>query len=197
MSEFRRRLLMQSKSELPSGYTRLAYIEANGGQRLNTNVGFSETKIICDCQGQIELTGTQLLVSPGSSAAGFWFGTANKVYTGGSGAVFNEIPSNNRISVYIEFSKWDTTNDTIFRINGIEKTRRRGSASFSYPICLSNIDYMVYAKYYSLVIKDFSDNILFNGIPAIDSNGNVGLFDTITQQLFQSETSSQFIAGYE
>lgn len=187
---------MQSKSELPSGYTRLAYIEANGKQGLNTQIPFSETKIICDCQGQIELTSTQILVAP-NSTAGCWFGTANKIYTGGGTAVFNEIPSDNRISVYIEFGKWDIMNDTIYRINGIEKKRTRGYASNNYLIKLADSTYPIYAKYYSLVIKDFSDNILFNGIPAIDSNGNVGLFDTIKQQLFQSETSTQFIAGYE
>lgn len=187
---------MQSKSELPSGYTRLAYIEADKKQILNTQIPFSETKIICDCQGQIELTTTQTLIAP-NSGAGYWFGTANKIYTGGGTAVFSEIPSNNRISVYIEFDKWNTGNNTIYRINGIEKKRTRASALDNYMIKLSEVGYMVSAKYYSLVIQDFSDNILFNGIPAIDSNGNVGLFDTITQQLFQSTTSSQFIAGYE
>ena len=187
---------MQSKSLLPSGYTRLAYIEADGKQLLSTKIPFSETKISCDCQGLIELTTTQILISA-SNNAGSWFGIANKIYTAGGSTTFPEIPFNNRISVYIEFGKWDEANNTIYRINGIEKTRTKAKKTYNPSINLSYSDNMCYAKYYSLVIRDFSDNILFNGIPAIDNNGNVGLFDTITQQLFQSTTGTQFIAGYE
>lgn len=52
------------------------------------------------------------------------------------------------------------------------------------------------ADWYQFVLKDGS-TVKFNGIPCKNPQGEVGMFDLVSQQFFASESSRPFIAGTE
>ena len=194
MSEFRRRLLMQSKSELPSGYTRLAYIESTDSSWINTNIYCNNTIWQLDIKGTNFLSSTAQVAMCSNNIAGGWIGVlgGSQKYVIAQNNYFN-VNWFERVLITAKFESIITT----FIIGNEIKNINRGLNKEVYLGAGNIYSIKLFAKIYSFVGTDLDGNLLFNGIPAIDSDGNVGLFDTITQQLFTSQNKQQFIAGYE
>ena len=52
-----------------------------------------------------------------------------------------------------------------------------------------------YARWYSFKIFDNGGNVLFYGKPAVDMNGNAGMYDLVTKQMFYASSGPHFTAG--
>lgn len=179
---------------LPAGFTELEYIESTGTQWIDTGVSFA-------------ITDTSHITLD----AIFYKGTSSMQYMGANGNNTIYIkPSENRgrantagyftlkkRHIIETFTNFDTYRSSI--IDGI-KTVGTDSATLNDKYVLFALgdirQYTVACRLYSVKINKNS-NVVFDGIPAKDFSGNIGIYDTITKNFFVNGGTGDFIAGPE
>lgn len=194
---------------LPSGYTQLEYIESTGKQYIDT--GFvldNNTRVTMDVQLNQPSSGMNYWIFEGrvsSSSASkgvFFYGAGNgnnqwnADYNGSSKRyAFSGIGINDRLSV--DYDK------NVISINGQSHT-------FGQEIFESNCTLALLANNTGGTVGNYSPSTLYscgiydngtaarNFVPAKrDSDGAVGLYDTIGQSFYANAGTGEFIAGPE
>lgn len=190
---------------LPSGYTRLEYIESTGTQYIDT--GFKpnqDTRVVMD---------VQLTVSPSKNC--WLFEGRNAAGANGAGkGVFLYVTSNGRWTCdyggstsRLSFSKSSATdrlkvdyNKNVCTINGETKTHTASTFQSNYPMFLLADDRAGAANGTSLA-KLYSCKVYDNGvlvrdfIPAKNASGMAGLWDDVNRLFYTNAGTGVFVAG--
>lgn len=198
MSDFRRRLMMLRKSEggLPSGYTRIKYLESTGTQYIDTEI---KPTINTKCELGVEMLSNTV------GLIGYVHGNDNNDY---------------RLFLYANVLYFDfknyrisrsgyslVNNYTQFEIgNYYVKVNDSKFLSGAY-VNEFTADYNMYLfkfypldtvgfvyKLYYLKIYD-NDKIIRNFVPALDTKNKPCLYDTVSKKPFYNQGTGEFLYG--
>ena len=197
-------------SLLPDGYTQLEYIESNGNQYIVTNfIPSSDFKHTIVFEG---LSGNSNSYIAGTVASAA--GRAGNVRISGSyiNGVYGNNPSNGA-GMLIDTTKTggisvlngksvlvlDLHNNAAnsITLNGVQVANTDTARITS----TAPMNLFALASNYRSKIRLYSDTIEQNGalvhnyVPAQNSNGDVGLYDTVTGEFFGNQGSGTFVAG--
>lgn len=190
---------------LPSGYTRLEYIESTGTQYIDT--GFKpnqDTRVVIDVQLTASpskncwlFEGRNAASATGAGKGVFLYRTATGQWTSDYGG------SKSRLS----FSKASATdrlkvdyNKNVCTINGETKTHAASTFQSNYPMFLLADDNagtangISTAKLYSCKVYD-NGALVRDFIPAKDASGMAGLWDTVNSLFYTNAGTGVFVAG--
>lgn len=209
MSDFRRRLMMLRKSEggLPSGYTKLNYLESTGTQYINLGFAIKYDNIV-----NVDVLITKFNIQQYTNGA--IFGSANEL---GLNAYNLLIDKENKLyyrnsannvkisSQVIEINKkYDiTTNLNNLIVNGVIYS---GEFDFNYinerpallfarnTVILSNYDFAA-CQIYKFNILNQIGNVIINFVPCLDKNGKPCMFDTVSKKPFYNQGTGEFLYG--
>ncbi len=183
----RRGLMMASKSELPPGYTRLAYIESTGTQWIDTGVfvdspdGLDGTII----KAQYTVIGNNGSICGAVATAGIKPYTNYQVMTSGSGlTLYGFIADISPITV-----------NTVFTL-----TATRGKATPNCNLCLfaksqsGNVVNKCSGRIYEAEIRNYGV-IVRNFLPCMNPLGEIGLYDLVGKQFYRNAGNGEFVAG--
>lgn len=180
--------MMSAKSELPSGYTRCEYIEANRTQYIDT--GIKQAKFVHDIE--FFNTGTRDLMGNSASGGQYWGANATRIQYDFSGATIPLNPNERRTVTYNNINSRAIT----LTVGDITHTTSRTYASIPTNYCLlaiKNSEYYCYAKLYSFKAYDESDNLIADYVPALDPSGRPCMYDTVTKRPFYSDGTGDFL----
>ena len=190
----RRRNLMfaKSSSDLPSGFTRLEFIESTGTQWIKT--GIKQARFEHD----IAFSNTTNRDLMGNSASGgqYWgANTAKNCYEFSA----NNIKLNPMIRRIVTYNNIDSkaislSADGITHINA----RTYPNIPNEYTVlAIAGSAYVCNAKMYGFRAYDESDNLIADYIPALDNQGRPCMYDTVSKQPKYSDGTGEFSAGKE
>ena len=172
---------------LPSGYTRLEYIESTGTQYINTNITGS-TNAVIDMQGTVRSDEMVvfMLAPINATAYGNGFGQYKTNISGIPSfditirRLYNVSYTSNSMTVNDIMISYSIANNVNLALFGSTATNRR----------IAN------AKLYSAKIYN-NDTLLRNFIPAKNSSNVVGMYDTVSGSFFTNAATSgpDFTAG--
>ena len=185
---------------LPSGYTPLAYIESTGMQYINTGfIPDNNSRIVMN----FELVGSTFGALYGARKAttnsvfGMWI-EDGKAYPHYGNVGYTDIgvistTTTNKI-------KYDMNGSSI-NVNGTTRTGSNTTFDSGYPLTLLTLNdggvmdtRYVSGKLYSTKIYD-NGVLVRNFVPAENSSGTVGLFDTVGQKFYTNAGNGSFKAG--
>lgn len=195
---------MTSPSLLPSGYTRLEYIQSSGTQYIDTGIAvnaqtYNTLDFECDCLYP-SLSSTYYLVH-GCSGSGviYYFGLNNSggvVYGPGTSDKTTSYQAAANTKYHIEFS-------------GVDKTYTFGdnapiAMTMTAPTGNSNFYLFAYNKgttqdchterLYSCQIYD-NGTLVRDFVPCINASGEVGLYDLVGKQFYGNAGTGVFTGG--
>lgn len=188
----RRRLMEMGGSLLPRGYTQLEYIVNPSTAYINTNIALADTDSL-------------RIVFTASNTSFFITGRNGSSATARMFVLYNRQQWNTRPSS--SFNIADAQKHDLLMSNGsitignVGKTFTGGTIqdTGSIVICaawdntgIALDSRRMEGKIYLVEIKDTNGDYRFNGIPAKDSGGSVGLYDIVTQAFFTSPDAVQF-----
>lgn len=197
MSEFRRRLLMQSKSELPSVYQRVEYIESQGAQAITLDYIVQEDDTIDFDYMSTKAVGETHLTQATNGVVGIWYNYTSYVYIRfGYNASVNIGPvkwqikqhcilEKNRVIIdgvttALEYLSMPNRPQTIFA--GLKSD---GVAYYSFS----------FARIYAYSIYNDSETKI-HLIPCYrKSDGEIGLYDTINNIFYTNLGTGEFLKG--
>ena len=183
---------------LPSGYTRLRYIQSSGTQYINT--GFKpnqNTRVVMDIQA-VGASGTYFAFGARQSNTSnafclfFYNGWAADYQTSNQRKTFPSIAFTDRLE--IDFNK------TVCTVNG--QTATFTAATFQSPVEMmllavntnGTIANKLAAKLYACQIYD-NGTLVRDFVPAKNSSGTAGLYDTAKGVFYTNAGSGAFEAG--
>ncbi len=186
-------------ASLPSGYTKLDYIESSGTQYIDTGVSSfntQRTRVILDVDW---LSGLGCYFGCYSSGRR-WFVEAlqpTKIYSG----YLDEGKSADIATVIGRYTV--DKNGVSTNVNGVKIQHASADSSASIPICLlacggsSGVSGIAdAARIYSC--KIYSDSVLIRQfVPCKNSSGEVGLYDEVNDVFYGNAGTGVFIAGPE
>lgn len=189
---------------LPTGYTRLEYIESTGTQYINT--GFKpnqDTRVVMDFQfaseysslGANEIFGTR--TSASSKTYAIQWNTANNYfqhfyYNGYDNLSFGDF----------EKRQIAELNRNMMYLDGVAHERTYAAFQCDYPLYLSALNQAGTTNYFA-AIRIYSCKIYDNGalvrnyIPAKNSSGVIGLYDDANAKFYTNAGTGKFVAGAE
>ena len=178
---------------LPSGYTRLQYIQTSGTQYINTGiVGAATWKIIAQSNA-VSTSKNTILVANGTSGSS-WFGALmnGKWGAGTASGYFSSVPNETKVSVEVNFA----SNKISGNVNGSSFTRSQTNSYMSnaYNLFQFGSDYYFKGKLWNAVCIQ-SGNLVRDFIPAKNSSNVVGLYDMVSGTFFTNAGSGTFTAG--
>lgn len=195
MSEFRRRLLMQSKSELPSAYQQVEYIESTGTQQISLNYILQENDEInlrFEFMGFFKTGDAYLFYLPG---ANIW--TAYNYRT------------NNPVRFFVRFGSSSSTSYTDFPekgsltlgknkliVNGVNYRITEYTAISNSRFYLFGIypDFSKYKLFYFFVEENGTKKLHL--IPCYrKSDGEIGLYDIVNNIFYINNGTEEFLKG--
>lgn len=208
MSNFRRRLMILRKSEggLPSGYTKLNYLESTGTQYINLGFAIKYDNIV-----NVDVLITKFNNQQFSNGA--IFGSANEsgfraynlLITKDNTLYYRNSANNSVIlSQVIEINKkYDiTTNLNNLIVNGVIYS---GKFDFNYinerPALLfarnthNGINGFAACRIYKFSILNQIGNVILNFVPCLDKNGKPCMFDTVSKKPFYNQGTGEFLYG--
>ena len=181
---------------LPSGYTRLEYIESTGTQYIDT--GFkpnNNTRVVMDIT-PVSVDGTHLFGSRSSNAASDYF---LLLCTGGhyrddyaADKLVTTIAPSGRVVI--------DKNKNSITIGGTTSTHTAASFTGAYPIALmasntgGSVTYFTKAKLYSCRIYS-NETLVRDFIPCKNASGAVGMWDDANSRFYANAGSGAFTAG--
>ena len=196
-------------ANLPAGYTELEYIESTGSQYINTEIGTSsitKTEVVGQFTGLVSNTFIFGKTNNGTSRYGWGeyiypYGAANKFLWnyGGWGVVTNAdlnkhtfgIDTKNGL-VYIDNTQFDTSQTSSSGANP-------AFVPDSLPIYLfarNSGGVVGYAKAKIYSVKMWNNNELTHDfVPAENSSGVVGLYDTVNNRFYTNAGTGEFTPG--
>lgn len=185
-----------TKQGLPDGYTQLEYIESTGTQYIDTGIIALETDEITVI-GTATTTSSQIFFSQGASSNNQAFQLANTTNT--NGIVFdlqNYDPYriitgvyayNNVVTVRI-------ANKEIF-VNGTSYGTSAGT--LTNPTDTMRLFISSAGAMYNIQMQRFTITGKIDLVPAKNSSGVVGMYDTVSGTFFTNAGTGEFIAGPE
>ncbi|MBR6751871.1 MAG: hypothetical protein IKL95_01200 [Alphaproteobacteria bacterium] len=181
-----------ARAALPSGYTQLEYIESERGAYIDTGISYG--KFVHDIQFTID--GQRNLLGCGVSDSMFWEATdADRfIFSSSSNGYILGNPANRNI---VEFSI-NTTEASLTVGNDTRTHTHSSTSNRTYLLFALNgsTTYSALAKLYSLKVYNDSDVLIQDLVPAKrNSDGAVGLYDTVSGEFFENSGSGEFIAG--
>lgn len=210
MSEFRRRLMSCKKSEgeLPSGYTKLNYLESTGSQYIDTRI-LSNNGTGCEMRFEYtKLSGIQYAVGslePNNARFAPIF-IDDKSDTS-NGFLYSDSVTFEPKTYTIEKDKnihlirynCNDNGDVIFDNKNCGKIKYIGNSTTStiYLFARSDnrsIEWYAYIKIYKCSLYDKGIRVR-NYLPAIDMFGKPCLYDTVTKQPFYNKGTGEFLYG--
>lgn len=190
---------------LPSGYTRLAYIQSSGTQFINTGFKHNQnTRVVMDVQLTSVPTenawlfeGRNATGAGGASKSVFFYASSTDLWTtdyGGSNdrLDFAGISATDRLS--IDYNK------NVCTINGKTVTHTVASFQSNYNLYLLADDRAgqtygpASAKLYSCKIYD-NGTLVRDFIPCMNASGEIGLYELIGSQFYGSAGTGVFIGS--
>ena len=186
-------------------YTPIEYIESTGTQYIDTLI-HTFNYIGIETKFQMMNTGDKI-----------WFGTADSYLMWNittSGTTYIRYGSTSYKSV--SYNTGQTSKALIFLyspytlkiesgsmapriyVDNVLIGRLASSGDFSSSTETVRINYLrtaPSARWYSFKILDNNGSVLFDGKPAIGTNGIAGMYDLVTHKMFYSATEDNFIAG--
>lgn len=197
-----------NETGLPLGYTELSYIEATGGQYIDT--GFSpdgNTKV----DYKVETTAGEFDASPfigarvGSANTARFFpiaynnvnGECRTAFGSKSGVISNVVAGTVFTGSFDPINGVSTINGTDYDISNVsfQKTENYNLYLFATPGYTDNL-YLSHGKIYYCMIYN-NGTLVRNFIPCKDTSNVVGMYDTIEKRFYGSETSTPLVAGEE
>lgn len=191
---------------LPSGYTKLEYIAASGGQYINTGFAPNQnTRVVIDCW---RTGATSVFPFPFGSRAGLTHGLDAAI---GASQVFYHYGGNYQFADFSAAGNRMTIdankNVATFASNGVSTTITLAAATFqeSYGITLFSLieSGSVYTDANAFVGNIYSCKIYDNGtlvrdyIPCKNASGVVGMWDDANGQFYTNAGTGAFTAGPE
>lgn len=210
MSDFRRRLMCKkSEGGLPSGYTRLNYLESTGTQYINMGITpyyvenkqlIVDYKILNDFTENVVLFGAtngnyyiQLFANTKFDKVGFqWANVDGDIYRN---LYINKDNTRHKINI-------DGLNKKIVCDNIVYVLNRRiinnppNNRNF-YLFALNNNNiatHLISARIYEVKIQN-GDELYRNFIPALDTANKPCLYDTVSKQPFYNQGTGEFLYG--
>ena len=188
---------------LPSGYTQVEYIEADGTQYIDINVSGNVT-FLGTAQSTTDAPATsQVLFANGGAQAGRWFGVqspgagtgfAKKWGLGATATASTSIDGTTKVDFEITFSDVDGQYGTV---NNETLTRTTSIPTQTDWIILAgnNIgQYGFIGKIWKL--QAVQNNVLVRDlIPCKNSSNVVGMYDTVSNTFFTNAGTGTFTAG--
>lgn len=204
-------------SQLPAGYTELEYIQSNGAQYIDTGVYalsnnveiYLKTQLVGDAIKEKDLIsnyGDGVSTSTkGRLVIGYYqdyiFAYSRNSSTVEDNAIVTPTNINDVLEIHV---KYDYNNSTkTLTVNGISNTApyTQGVSTDIYTLDLlhqksgSPTSFFTGKLYNHKLIID--GRIVFNGIPAKNSSGTIGMYDTISGTFFTNSGTGSFVAGPE
>ena len=176
-------------NELPTGYTRLEYIQSTGTQYIDTNINGS-TNAVIDMQGTARLGTTVVFMLAPINATTYQNGFGQY-----SGQIAGEALASFDIATRRIYNVSYTSNS--LTVNGITNSYYIANNANLALFGSAAIDRRIaYAKLYSAKIYN-NDTLLRNFIPAKNPNNVIGLYDTVSGRFFTNAATSgpDFTAG--
>ncbi len=196
--------IVPAYAALPTGYTELEYIEETGTQYIDT--GYFFTDIATE-------TVTLDFMRTGTGAGSMLYGTRKAYKDNGYGIQFQDGGN-----TYIQYGENDygigdtapgalNTRYTLiqtgptYSFRDASYTSTGATPTQSYPLYLfttnngGNPSALTPMRVYSFVIKDRNNSIKLHLVPAKNSSGVVGMYDTVSGQFFTNQGTGEFIAG--
>lgn len=189
---------------LPAGYTRLEYLESTGTQLIYTGVkATSETGVsikgaFTDIYNYDYLFGTgDPAVYWGIDSTGTYMIASDRVYTTNCCKLYvpiNDVRLDEPITLKMNFY-----NSGISEYVGISSIDLQDKPQFSTNATIymfgTSPTYRGTGKIYYMQITD-GNTLVRNFIPAMrDSDGKLGMYDTVTNAFFTNYSTGEFIAG--
>lgn len=176
---------------LPTGYTRLNYIQGTGTQYIKTAIPISKyVKAELDAQYTASTSNSQVLFCS-QSATGNWFGQIN--YTYGIGADINsQVSSLLRKNIILEYAS-NTLTLTVDGVSG-SKTRSSPSTGDYYQIFGYNGSYCSKAKLYSCKVWE-NDTLIAHFVPCKNASNAIGLCDILHDGTFYANSGTGTFSG--
>jgi hypothetical protein len=179
---------------LPSGYTRLDYIETTGEQYINTGVVPSpNSRVICDFQATDKDSENHIFGSrQSSSSRAFAFsirGTGTWRFGYGSGYTGSKVADTNRHTVDV--------NKNVCTLDGsVLYTKDYEEFTGAYTIYIGAVKasgiYEGRAKIYSCQIYD-NDTLLRDYVPCINADGEIGMWDKVNNVFYGNAGTGTFV----
>ena len=211
MSDFRRRLMMlrKNESDLPSGYTRLNYLESTGTQYINMGITpyyvenkqlIVDYKILNDFTENVVLFGAsdnhyfcQLFASITYDKVGLqWASVGDDIY---KNLYMNK--DNIRHKINIDgLNKKIVCDNIVYVLNKCIINNPPNNRNF-YLFALNNnniADRLISARIYEVKIKN-GDELYQNFVPALDTTNKPCLYDTVSKQPFYNHGTGEFLYG--
>ena len=185
---------------VPGGFTELQYIEATGTEYINTNVLY-ESNDIYKFVGDMQFTSVaanSVQCSGVYAGASFCVNTGNWSVGGSIASSNTGVPANTNRHIFDLNTTIGLNKNVILKIDNNTYTNTRDIASgyagvFGIPNGSSG--FLCSAKLYSAKLYK-NGNMVFNGVPARrNSDGVLGMYDTVTDTFFTNSGSGTFIAG--
>lgn len=178
---------------LPSGYTKLGYIQSDGSQYIDTGfIPDENTKVIMDFQLTAAGTGNRCLFGVEGQYSFRWFGS-NSVFrsNGASGSDFSSGPKALGRHTVVKTATETTLDDTY------SVTTTAGTVTLSlYLLAQHNaakVANYAPAKLYSCKIYD-NGTLVRDFIPAKNTAGVAGLWDDVNSVFYTDAAGGSFIA---
>lgn len=183
-------MFAKSSGDLPSGFTRLEYIESTATQWLNT--GITQARFEHD----IAFSNTTNRDLMGNSASGgqYWGANTAKTFYEFSSATISLNPTIRRIVVYNNIDSKAIS----LSVEGITHINARTYASIPTTYGLlrcNNSAYYCKAKLYGFRAYDESDNLIADYVPALDKQGRPCVYDTVSKQPKYNDGTGEFLYG--
>lgn len=198
----RRRMLIASQQggELPSGYTRLNYLESTGTQYINTGVNFAPTMDV-DVEFSSQTTTTKAFFGVWENGAYFEAQTLYSVqasvlyYTSGDYVEFTT-------SKTFDFINLKTDNNNVYVNNTYKGSITTRTRTTTGKLCIFNTSAGTSVNLgigASMQCKKFKilDNgaVICNLIPCLDNNNVPCMYDTVSRQTFYNAGTGDFLYG--
>ena len=194
--------------DLPSGFTRLSYIESTGTQHIDS--GFSnETGFRITCTVELTSLSSQLSMLFGSHDTSSPYYRNYLAVTSGSNfevGAYDPVPAgaaNVGEKLKIDCCTIDQAIGLL--INGANRgidqssTSAKRSSRTVYIFALNYADGLFNAKMKLYDMQIYSDiykkQLVRNFIPCVNESGSVGLYDTVTQQFYSNSGTGSFSGG--
>lgn len=210
-------MFVKTPAILPNGYTQLEYIKCEGAQYINTGfIPTGNTRLILDFQ--LDRKNEQALFCGGRTAAsgsdpisytaffGNSAGTIRRDYYGTSKTTTKSWNAGDRIVFDANKNVTTINGDSTLLSNFTLNTSSTSimpivlfttcyQASSNSSITLSNSNWAYY-KVFSCKIYD-NGTLVRNFLPAKNSSGTLGLYDTVNSKFYTNAGANTFTAGFE
>ena len=193
-------------SILPSGYTRLTYIETAGDSYAQTSLTSADV-----LHGEYEFMVTNAAAQNGNH---HFFSSLNTVMpffktSGGNPRISAKLKANDVITSGSNLYDWQLNtryrweaypdliiNDTYIMTNGEGTTTSSTDYFYLFNYGTPGSSTNFYGRLYYIKIYGNNNELIFNGIPA-KNNNIAGLYDSVSGTFITSDTNTQFTAGEE